>query len=195
MATKSLCSIDGCSNTARSRGYCSTHYSRWRIHGDASFLACPPNGTLAEWIIRHSTHEGEECLIWPFSRNPSGYACQVIMDGVSAYAHDHMCHISHGPKPTPSHEVAHSCGNGRIGCVHPKHVRWSTHVDNMADMVAHGRTNRGEKCPSATLTEKDVIAIRSLIPIMKHKDIAAMFGITRPTVSLIKSRRTWAWLE
>lgn len=28
------CSVDGCSNNAHSRGYCQTHYSRWRIHRD-----------------------------------------------------------------------------------------------------------------------------------------------------------------
>lgn len=195
MATKSLCSVTDCGKPSKTRGMCSTHYNRWLASADRAEVG-PANGTLALWIAENSTYEGDECLIWPFSRNPNGYACQVVIDGEKAYAHDHMCRVVHGPKPTPDHEVAHSCGNGRsFGCVDPRHVRWATRTENMDDMIDHGRTNRGEKCPSATLKREDVLKIRELIPIMKHKDIAAMFGITRPTVSLIKQRKTWAWLE
>lgn len=28
------CSIDGCSKTPKSRGWCTAHYNRWRRHGD-----------------------------------------------------------------------------------------------------------------------------------------------------------------
>lgn len=29
-----LCSIEGCSNPSRKRGWCEKHYSRWKVHGD-----------------------------------------------------------------------------------------------------------------------------------------------------------------
>lgn len=29
-----LCSIDECEKTARARGWCTTHYKRWQMHGD-----------------------------------------------------------------------------------------------------------------------------------------------------------------
>ena len=28
------CTVDGCSRPLLARGWCSTHYSRWRTHGD-----------------------------------------------------------------------------------------------------------------------------------------------------------------
>lgn len=33
---KSTCSIEGCGRASRKRGWCSTHYTRWRRHGDPS---------------------------------------------------------------------------------------------------------------------------------------------------------------
>jgi hypothetical protein len=38
MATPKLCTIDGCSKALFAKGWCSTHYSRWRIHGDAAVV-------------------------------------------------------------------------------------------------------------------------------------------------------------
>jgi hypothetical protein len=35
------CSIDGCAKPAKCRGWCSTHYQRWRTHGDPTALVCP----------------------------------------------------------------------------------------------------------------------------------------------------------
>jgi hypothetical protein len=29
-----VCSVDDCSTPVKARGWCSTHYSRWRTHGD-----------------------------------------------------------------------------------------------------------------------------------------------------------------
>ena len=33
-----VCSVEGCKTAARTRGWCSTHYARWRTHGDPTFL-------------------------------------------------------------------------------------------------------------------------------------------------------------
>src|SRR5690606_11453334 len=33
--TATACAVDGCSKAAKSRGWCETHYSRWRRTGDA----------------------------------------------------------------------------------------------------------------------------------------------------------------
>jgi hypothetical protein len=32
---KSICSVEGCNNPVQGRGWCHTHYERWRRHGDA----------------------------------------------------------------------------------------------------------------------------------------------------------------
>lgn len=194
MAAKPLCSVPDCSNPVQARGYCSTHYSRWRLHGDVAILKSPPNGTLQQWIRDHSSHDGADCLLWPFSRNPSGYACQVRMDGRTNYAHDHMCRVAHGERPSPDHEVAHSCGRGRDGCINPNHLRWATRLENMHDMIAHGRTQRGVRHVGSKLNDDQIRSIRRLAGQVSQRKIARQFGVSQQLISAIIQRRKWGWL-
>jgi hypothetical protein len=90
--------------------------------------------TTAQWIERHTSFEGDECLIYPFKRYVNGYGGTRV-DGIETYAHRHMCRKKHGEPPTPEHEAAHKCGNGNLGCINPNHLRWATHAENMADTV------------------------------------------------------------
>lgn len=39
MADKPVCKIDGCDKTAKARGWCGTHWWRWRHHGDPLYVA------------------------------------------------------------------------------------------------------------------------------------------------------------
>jgi hypothetical protein len=41
MAEQSVCSVPGCDKRAKTRGWCSAHYERWRLHGDP--LGSGPN--------------------------------------------------------------------------------------------------------------------------------------------------------
>lgn len=77
------CSVDGCSYKPTSRGWCSTHYRRWRQYGDASIdlpLKRRPNGSplpicsvsncsmeaaRREWCRKHYQR-------WSYSGNPLG---------------------------------------------------------------------------------------------------------------------------
>lgn len=195
MAHNSLCSIIDCGKPARTRGMCSTHYNQWLETPDAMAIKGPANGTLSAWLLANVEWNGAGCLLWPFSRNPNGYACQVRMDGQVAYAHHHMCRLAEGEPPSPDHEVAHSCGNGRNGCVDPRHVRWATRLENMDDMIGHGRTNRGTKCPTSQLTDDQVRDIRRLSGTMSQKRIAALFSTSQGNVCNIILRKRWAWLE
>lgn len=106
-----------------------------------------------------------------------------------------MCMVAHGEPPTGSHEAAHSCGNGREGCVNPRHLRWATPVENQSDKVAHGTTYRGERHWSAKLTEVEVKEIRALLGTMSQAAIARLYGVDPSAVSEIKSGKTWGWLS
>ena len=33
------CTVTGCKNLIHAHGWCSTHYMRWRLHGDPDYLA------------------------------------------------------------------------------------------------------------------------------------------------------------
>lgn len=93
--------------------------------------------------------------------------------------------------------VCHSCDNP--ACVNPDHLWLGTYQDNMDDMVAKGRWKshgfKGEQCPRAKLTEKDVLKIRKLVKSMSNKQVAKMFGVHHSTISLIKLGKNWKHLE
>jgi len=134
------------------------------------------------WIEKHLDYDGEDCLIYPGGRK-DGY-------GPSRY----VCERAHGPAPTPQHEAAHSCGNGRFGCVHPKHLSWKTPKDNASDSLMHGTAGR-------KLALFDVILIRHLFecsdPAWTLETLAREFGISRSHCQDIVKRKAWnyEWRE
>lgn len=148
----------------------------------------PANGTLPRWLVSHAGWVGEECLIWPFSRNPSGYACQVRLNGRLTYAHRHMCELANGPPPSPLSDTAHSCGRGKDGCVNPRHLRWASRADNMQDAIGHGTSGRSQL---SHLSAQDVAEIRRLKGHASQRDIAKRFGISQGAVSNITTGKRW----
>lgn len=192
MAVSRLCSIPDCNKPSIGHGYCNSHYLRWYRHGDP-LAGRAFNGEPAKWIDEHTGFDGDDCLIWPFSRTSHGYG-QINLKGSHIGAHRLMCIRVNGPAPTEKHEAAHSCGKGHLGCVHPKHLRWATSAENSADLYTHGTVNRGERNGTAVLTAEDVIQIRNLHPTLSQRKIAGMFGVSRRAVEDILSRKTWGWL-
>jgi hypothetical protein len=142
-----------------------------------------------QWLQDHVDHDGDECLIWPFGRDDGGYAGPI--NGQRAYRA--MCELANGPAPTPKHWVAHSCGRGQFGCVHPQHVRWATPKENHADKVLHGTDARGERNGQAKLTEDEARAIRNSFEPLSV--LALRHGISESTVSLIRNSKLWGHLE
>lgn len=194
MAAKSLCSVNGCGKPVRTLGYCQIHYNRfWRL-GDATIGGpIKSRGAPTRFLRSHVLYAGAECLLWPFERNNLGYAV-VSKNGKKVSAARIMCQLAHGDPTDRALDTAHSCGNGHQGCVHPQHLSWKTRLGNMQDAMLHGTTTKGEKNPQASLTEKDVRAIRAMKGAM-YKDIAPVFGITPSAVGLIMRGERWGWLE
>lgn len=137
------------------------------------------------------TYTGDECLIWPYARSPKGYAVMKNRHGSNIVSRA-VCEHVNGPGPTPSHDAAHSCGNGREGCVSQQHLRWATKAENSADRDAHGTTPRGAALPQTKLSPEDVRAIRAAPGVQRV--IAEQFGVTQPMVSLIKRGKARTWV-
>lgn len=187
-----VCSVDGCDGEAKKRGWCLNHYKRWWRHGDplarGSFI-----GSRAEFLLKSLATETDECLEWPYGNNGYGYG-NVWIDGANEYVHVVAATIKHGQKPTPKHEVAHSCNHR--ACINPKHLRWATRSENFMDKVGHDTHNRGERHARVKLTEKQVLEIRALLSQgMPEKEVAELYDVSRSCVCFIKHRRNWAWLE
>ncbi len=193
MATKSLCSVDGCCKPHYASGYCRNHNYRFRMYGNP-LAGRAAQGEPMTWIKRNVTHTGESCLIWPYARFPNGYAV-IVNGGKTTHASNIMCREAHGSAPSHAPFSLHSCGNGPNGCVHPQHLRWGTQSENMADSVFDGTRCRGERQHHSKLTESDVREIRRLRGTIRQIDIAARYGVDPNTVLRIQKREAWAWLE
>lgn len=186
------CSVSECRRSLYAKGLCSAHYQRWKDHGDPLGGRVPNGEThryLREVVL---SYDGDECHIWPFFRDHNGYA---KVNGLKdRYVSRIACEAHNGPAPSKSLHAAHSCGNGRSGCVTKKHLRWATVTENQQDRVLHGTSNRGERSATAILTEADVIYIRDAVKDRTQADLARSYGVHQTTISDIITRRRWSWL-
>ena len=94
--------------------------------------------------------------------------------------------------------VCHSCDNRR--CCNPAHLWLGTNDDNMRDRDEKGRGTPppanehliGEAHPNSKITERDVLKIRALVAGgATQTEVASIFGLTQPNVSMIVHGVTW----
>lgn len=193
MAEAKLCAVEDCGKPSHVKGYCNIHYQRARRHGNplgVRTLRGDPLRFIREVVL---PYEGDECLMWPFSRTKKGYG-RLEVDGKHRTASGYVCEQAHGKPPTPEHECAHACGKGHEGCVTPAHLSWKTQVDNQADKLVHGTLNQGERCGTAKLTEADVKEIRAMQGLQPLSAIADAFGVSKSAVHAIHQRKSWKFI-
>ena len=181
---KGSCAVIGCNKPVAATGMCLAHYRRKLRYGDP-LLGGTMRGKPMAWLLSHVTYDGNECLIWPFARSADGYT-RIRKNGRAVTASRLMCELVNGTPPEGRFEAAHSCGNGAGGCVHPKHLRWATCVENNADKKLHGTHLTGEAVPTAKFTDQQVSEMReSRRRGEKLRVIATRFGTSQRTVQRI----------
>lgn len=145
-----------------------------------------------EWIARHASYGGDDCLVWPFSYFNHGYGL-VKHDGKHKLAHRIMCMEAHGQPTEDKPNALHSCGNGHLGCVNPRHLRWGNQSENREDMRGHKTLPMGETNGAARLRTADVLSIRQRIAEgATQRAVAKEFGVGVATVCNIANRKAWA---
>ena len=91
-------------------------------------------------------------------------------------------------------EVCHTDGNPANN--QASNLRYGTHKSNMEDMVAHNRSNRGERSPQAVINEAQAAKIKALrLTKMTYKEIAAALSLTFDQVRCVCVGRTWHWVQ
>ena len=156
MANSRVCMIPECDKPLRARGYCISHYSKFRANGTLG-KSVPKTVAFLEKALATET---DDCIIWPFCRlSKDGYAV-ISANGRNTIVSRIVCERVYGLAPSPTHQAAHSCGNGHLGCINHQHLRWATPKENCADKKLHGTERRGENTVHAKLTETDIPKIR-----------------------------------
>lgn len=150
--------------------------------------------------------------------NRTGYAfVSLRLDGRkrATLVHRLVALVFKGPARGP--EVRHIDGDPKNN--HVSNLEWGTHAENMADMVRHGRSQRGVERPdvrgtnhplnkkpwlrcrgerhgSAKLKSSDVISIRRRrVAGERGCDLAREYGVTQQAIFRIVHRMCWKHLE
>lgn len=137
----------------------------------------------------------DKCIIWPYDRL-NGYAIirELSYDQIFS-VHNFICSIVNGSKPTNIHQVAHSCGNGKKGCISGNHLRWATPKENIEDRTNQGRTYHpdGELNGQSKLTYEEISEIIELYSqkIYSQHKLARIFNVSQSHVSRIIRGKRW----
>ncbi|MGH9571494.1 MAG: HNH endonuclease [Candidatus Angelobacter sp.] len=130
------------------------------------------------------------CWLWTGYVNYGGYG-KISMPGKRVKsAHRVSWEIRHGAIPEGK-MVCHHCDVRK--CVNPDHLFLGTVRENADDMKRKGRSLSGERNRCARLTREQADEIKSLLAKggLRQREIAARFGISIATVSLIKRGKVW----
>lgn len=134
----------------------------------------------------------DDCIETDWSKCSAGYGRKRV-DGVWWKHHRRVMLELH--VPIDGMVVRHRCDNP--SCVNSDHLTVGTTADNMRDMVARGRSRRGELQNTAKLTAADVLRIRdaALKGEATQGELAVMYGVSQPTVSRAVLRKTWGHIQ
>lgn len=124
-ATK-LCSIDGCGKPIKARGWCETHYARWKRHGDP---LTTQRFMTPEESFSAKTSWQNDCLIWLGGNNKKGYG-HMRVNGIMMRVHRYAWQRAHGEIPDDK-VVDHICHNP--SCVNVEHLRLATYSENSSN--------------------------------------------------------------
>jgi hypothetical protein len=137
------------------------------------------HGKGIAFLRAHLGYQGDDCVIWPFARIQTGYG-QLGYMGKVYKANRLMCILAHGEPPTPKHESAHSCGNGHLGCVNPRHLSWATYQENQQERWQRRRVPRHKQ--RAAFTAETLAEVKRLAETKSYLELANMFGVCRSTI-------------
>jgi hypothetical protein len=129
------------------------------------------------------------CWLWQGLLRADGYGA-ALFAGAKRRAHRVAWMLFRG-EIAPGLVVCHKCDVR--ACVNPEYLFLGTPADNAQDMVAKGRTLRGEEHISAKLTAQQVSRIKTMLAEdrMHVSEIAREFGVAYSTIQAIKTGKRW----
>lgn len=149
------------------------------------------SASLRFWSKVAITANPDKCWNWQeraVGRGGYGKIGWGIGARTTKLAHHVAWFLTHDKWPDDC--LLHFCDN--VKCVNPKHLREGSRIDNAKDRDARQRTLYGEKHPSATLTEQEVIAIRlAYVNGKRIIDLARQYHRSHGCIDSIVKKRAW----
>lgn len=139
-----ICSIEGCHGVVLARGFCKTHYSRYRKRGHP---LAPRKKRVKErletrfWSKVNKTSNELGCWLWESSINQGGYGA-FHLNGKTVGAHKVSYTMTKGAIPegmVVDHKyVSQGCPRH---CVNPEHLRIVSHRQNAENLALNRKNN------------------------------------------------------
>lgn len=160
----------------------------------------PPRVCLADRFWERVDVRGpDECWMWKRALDRDGYGRFSYKENgrtENSIASRLAWTLTHGPV---SGEVCvcHSCdvrwpGREYRACCNPTHMFAASNDENMADMVAKGRSPHGVRNFNAKLTEADVLVMRDMRESgATLATIGVRFGVSGVLAGLVCRRKAW----
>lgn len=173
------CQIAECEKAIVARGFCNVHYARLKRKNALGGVTRPQTkkGEVIKFLRQQMIAETDQCVPWPFAGAVD--RGRLRFEGKMVSACRLICSWVYGNPENETLHAAHSCGNGHLGCVNPRHLRWATPQQNNADKVLHGTNLATVKLTNVQIAE---IAADS----RPHVEICRSYGITRQTIWRVK---------
>lgn len=135
-----------------------------------------------------------DCWPWLAGKDRYGYGAFRVGDKM-VRSHQIILWLATGEIIRDGRVTRHTCpGGGTRDCCNPDHVVSGTNKENMADKVAAGRQNKGEKVPSSKLTEMGALIAYDLRGLFPQIMIGKVLGTGKSQIGRIHRGESWAWL-
>lgn len=122
--SQSICSVEGCENLTKARGWCGKHYMRWWTHGDPEAIKWAK--TVEEYFWGY-VEKSDRCWLWRGPVTEFGYG-DLRFPGARERAHRFSATL-HGVELIDGLVLDHLCRE-RL-CVNPAHLEQVTIAENV----------------------------------------------------------------
>lgn len=188
------CNIIGCEQPHCARGFCQSHWKKWKRWGD------PLTPDMRGWNKLPNSRDDIKsrfmeyvaingaCWDWTGAPEKSWGYGRIKINGKSIRAHRLSYEFHVGPIPTGL-LVCHTCD--RPICVNPEHLFLGTDLDNQRDCISKGRTNyqSGVAHWNARLRPSEVLEIKASND--PPLELARRFSVSTGTIYAIRKGIIW----